>query len=163
MSLHLRAAQTATTLAAALFLTLVGPAVGQNVVSDLPLGDGGKERIVFTSPANPAAVLVMFSGGDGTVEIADTGTIYRYGGNFLMRTRPLWLAQGFAVGILVRPITLRSTNSGIPTPMPMRSAAPSNSLEPKSACPSGLSAPALERWALPMAPPISRVRWRVWC
>jgi len=31
------------------------------------------------------------AGRDGTVEIADSGTIYRYSGNFLLRTRPLWL------------------------------------------------------------------------
>jgi len=43
------------------------------------------------------------AGGDGTVEIADSGTIYRYSGNFLLRTRPLWLAQGFAVEILGAP------------------------------------------------------------
>jgi hypothetical protein len=34
------------------------------------------------------------AGGDGTLEIADSGTIYRYSGNFLLRTRPLWFAQG---------------------------------------------------------------------
>jgi hypothetical protein len=103
LRLPLRAALTAKALAAAFLLAIVEPAAAQNVVSDLPLAGGGSERVVFTSPANPAAILVMFAGGDGTVEIADTGTIYRYAGNFLMRTRPLWLAQGFAVEILGAP------------------------------------------------------------
>jgi hypothetical protein len=101
--LPLRAALTGTALAGAFLLALVEPAAAQNVVSDIPLAGGGGERVVFTSPANPAAVLVMFAGGDGTVEIADSGTIYRSSSNFLMRTRPLWLAQGFAVEILGAP------------------------------------------------------------
>jgi hypothetical protein len=45
----------------------------------------------------------MFAGGEGTVEITDSGTIGRYSGNFLLRTQPLWLQQGFAVGILAAP------------------------------------------------------------
>jgi pimeloyl-ACP methyl ester carboxylesterase len=101
--LPLRAALTGTALAGAFLLASVQPAATQNVVSDIPLAGGGSERVVFTSPANPAAILVMFSGGDGIVEIADSGTIYRSSGNFLMRTRPLWLAQGFAVEILGAP------------------------------------------------------------
>jgi hypothetical protein len=66
-----------TALAAVLLLAPGEPAVAQNVVSDLPLAGGGKERVAFASPADPAAMLVMFAGGDGTVEIADSGTIYR--------------------------------------------------------------------------------------
>jgi pimeloyl-ACP methyl ester carboxylesterase len=103
LRLALRAVLTATVLGAAFLLALVEPAATQNVVSDLPLAGGGIERVVFTSPANPNAILVMFAGGDGTVEIADSGTIYRHAGNFLLRTRPLWLAQGFAVEILGAP------------------------------------------------------------
>lgn len=94
---------TTTSLAAALLLALGQVAAAQNVVSDLPLAGGGNERVVFTSPTNPAAILLMFAGGDGTVEITDSGTIGRYAGNFLLRTRPLWLAQGFAVEILGAP------------------------------------------------------------
>jgi hypothetical protein len=94
---------TEMVLAAAFLLALGEPVAAQNVVSDLPLVGGGSERIVFTSPPNPAAILVMFAGGDGTVEIADNGTIDRYAGNFLVRTQPLWLAQGFAVEILGAP------------------------------------------------------------
>lgn len=103
MGLPPRAALTGTALAAAFLLALVEPAAAQKVVSDIPLAGGASERVVFTSPANPAAILVMFAGGDGTVEIADSGKIGRYAGNFLLRTQPLWLAQGFAVEILGAP------------------------------------------------------------
>ena len=60
-------------------------------------------EFMFTSPSNPVAILVMLAGGDGTVDIADTGTIDRHAGNFLVRTQRLWLAQGFAVEILGAP------------------------------------------------------------
>jgi hypothetical protein len=104
VGLPFRAALTGTALAAGfLLLGVIEPAVAQHVVTDLPLSGSGSERVVFTSPANPAAILVMFAGGDGTVEIADSGTIGRYVGNFLLRTRPLWLEQGFAVEILGAP------------------------------------------------------------
>jgi pimeloyl-ACP methyl ester carboxylesterase len=96
-------ALTEMALAAAFLLALSEPVAAQNVVSDLPLVGGRSERVVFTSPSNPAAILVMFAGGDGTVDIADTGTIDRHAGNFLVRTQPLWLAQGFAVEILGAP------------------------------------------------------------
>ena len=98
----LRAALTGTALAATFLLAVVEPAVAQNVVSDIALAGGGSERVGFTSPANPSAILVMFAGGNGTVEIADSGTIGNTG-NFLLRTQPLWLAQGFAVEILGAP------------------------------------------------------------
>jgi len=75
LRLALRAVLTATVLGAAFLLALVEPAATQNVVSDLPLAGGGIERVVFTSPANPTAILVMFAGGDGTVEIADSATM----------------------------------------------------------------------------------------
>lgn len=54
----------------AFLLALGKPAGAESIVSDIPLAGGGSERVSFTSPANPAAILVMFSGGDGTVEIA---------------------------------------------------------------------------------------------
>lgn len=67
----------------------------KNIVSDLRLADGGNQRVLFTSSGSPAAIMVMFVGGEGTVEIRDSGTIGQYAGNFLLRTQPLWLEQGF--------------------------------------------------------------------
>jgi hypothetical protein len=78
-------------------------AAAQNVVSDLRLADGGNQRVVFASRGSPTAIMVMFAGGEGTVEIRDSGTIGQYAGNFLLRTQPLWLEQGFAVEILAAP------------------------------------------------------------
>ena len=53
----LRAALTGTALAATFLLAVVEPAVAQNVVSDIALAGGGSERVVFTSPENPTAIL----------------------------------------------------------------------------------------------------------
>jgi hypothetical protein len=54
----LRAALTGTALAATFLLAVVEPAVAQNVVSDIALAGGDSERVVFTSPANPTAILL---------------------------------------------------------------------------------------------------------
>jgi len=78
LRLPFRAALTGTALAAAFLLALGGSAETQNIVSDLRLADGDSERVVFTSPANPTAILVMFAGGEGTVEIAGSGMIGKY-------------------------------------------------------------------------------------
>jgi pimeloyl-ACP methyl ester carboxylesterase len=78
-------------------------ASAQGVVADLPLPGGGEERVVFVGPANPSETLVMLAGGDGIVEIDSSGYIGRLGGNFLLRTRALWLETGVAVEILGPP------------------------------------------------------------
>jgi pimeloyl-ACP methyl ester carboxylesterase len=87
--------------AAALILaSLTAPASAQSNVADVPLADGGSERVLFAGSPSPTAILIMLAGGDGVLEISDSGTITRLGGNFLLRTRALWLGQGFAVVIL---------------------------------------------------------------
>jgi hypothetical protein len=57
--------------------------------SALPPARYKKQRISFSCADEVRA------GGDGTVEIADSGTIYRYSGNFLLPTRPLWTMCGY--------------------------------------------------------------------
>ena len=52
--------------------------------------------MLFDGPANPRATLLMFAGGDGDVSFNAAGQIVRVNSNFLLRTRPLWLARGFA-------------------------------------------------------------------
>ena len=61
--------------AIAALTALARPAVAQDVVFDSPLDDDRSERVLLSSPANPAATLVMFAGGEGTVEITDSGKI----------------------------------------------------------------------------------------
>lgn len=88
----------------ALSFGLIGfaqPISAQGTVADIPLASGGSERVLFASPANPRAILIMFPGGSGIVDIGADGTSSNR--NFLVRTLPLWLAQGFAVAILGSP------------------------------------------------------------
>ncbi len=90
--------------AVVLSLGLIGfaqPMSAQGIAADIPLASGGSQRVLFASPANPRAVLIMFPGGSGIVDISAGGTSTNR--NFLVRTLPLWLVQGFAVEILGSP------------------------------------------------------------
>jgi len=85
-------------------IALIGsapPVSAQNFATDIPLPSGGSERVLLAAPANPRAILVMFPGGSGIVDISASGTTTNR--NFLVRTLPLWVAQGFAVEILGAP------------------------------------------------------------
>ena len=90
-------------LAVAAGMLLMGPATGETLVTDLPLQDGGSQRVLYAAPANPRAALVMLPGGNGMVEIGNDGSIRRMGQNFLLRTLPLWQAHGFAVAVITPP------------------------------------------------------------
>ena len=86
------------------FLALIGlalPLSAQNFATDIPLLSGGSERVLFAAPAAPRAILIMFPGGAGTIEISANRTTTNR--NFLVRTLPLWVAQGFAVEIVGSP------------------------------------------------------------
>jgi hypothetical protein len=90
-------------LAVAITLSwLCRPALAQAIAADIPL-ETGSERVLFAGPANPRAILIMLPGGDGIVEIGNTAAGGRLANNFLVRTLPLWLGQGFAVEILGSP------------------------------------------------------------
>jgi hypothetical protein len=80
-----------------------GRAAAQRATADIPLASGGTERVLFAGASNPAAILLMLPGGEGIVDIADDAAGGRGAANFLVRTLPLWLGQGFAVVILGSP------------------------------------------------------------
>jgi hypothetical protein len=62
----------------------------------LDVGSGGLTlKVLFMMPpAHPRAAVVMFPGGDGRIRLGDGGAIGS-AGNFLIRTRDLWLQRGF--------------------------------------------------------------------
>lgn len=84
-------------VSASLAFALVGSARAASAV-DLPASGGGKQRVLYLQPANPVAALIMFPGGDGVIKLGSDGTPLA-GGNFLVRTRDSWVAQGMAVAI----------------------------------------------------------------
>jgi hypothetical protein len=71
------------------------PAIAQTVVQDI-----GGTQVLFSGSASPRAIVFVFAGGDGTVAFNTAGQVTHMGSNFLMRTQPLWLAQGFAFATL---------------------------------------------------------------
>jgi len=93
-------------LVAIVLACLTVSASAQSVVQDIPTAGGGTEQVLFAGPASPRAILVMLAGGDGTVSFNASGQIAHMNGNFLMRTEPLWLAQGFAFVTIASPSSL---------------------------------------------------------
>jgi pimeloyl-ACP methyl ester carboxylesterase len=65
-------------------------------VSDLGLPGDSVERVLYLSAAPSSATVVLLPGGNGVISIDSTGGVAP-GGNFLVRTRALWVAQGFNV------------------------------------------------------------------
>jgi dienelactone hydrolase len=64
------------------------------------------QRILLLQPAAQAqaakAAVILFAGGDGGIQIEADGTIKR-SGNFLVRSRELFAAQGLAVAVIDAP------------------------------------------------------------
>src|ERR1700756_4786800 len=84
-------------------MLLIGLAAADTLVTDLPLEEVGSQRLLYASPENPRAALIMLPGGNGMVEFGMDGSIRNMGESFLLRTLPLWQAQGFAVVVLSPP------------------------------------------------------------
>src|SRR5436305_14997110 len=84
-------------------IALGSPAAAEPTIIELPLEDGDIQRVLFISPANPSAALIMLPGGNGMVEFGPGGTFRQMGDSFLLRTLPLWQEQGFAIAVLSSP------------------------------------------------------------
>ena len=64
------------------------PAAAEPTVAELPLESGGIQRVLFVSPANPSAALIMLPGGSGMVDFDPGGMFRQLGNSFLLRTLP---------------------------------------------------------------------------
>ena len=76
--------------------SLNGAPVAGERAFDIPLDDGGHQRVLYASPPHPRGTIIMLPGGAGDVGIERDGNI-RHGYNFVVRTRSLWAARGYAV------------------------------------------------------------------
>jgi len=66
-------------------------------VVDLPTRPGVVERVLVEQPEKPpAAVLVLMTGGSGRLGIYENGSLRNHG-NFLVRSRALFVQHGYAV------------------------------------------------------------------
>ncbi|MDT8990514.1 alpha/beta hydrolase [Curvibacter sp. APW13] len=72
-------------------------------VVDLPTRPGVSQRLLVLAPESPKAVVVNFAGGHGGLQISPTGTLGWGEGNFVVRTRKLWVEQGLAVLVIDAP------------------------------------------------------------
>lgn len=91
-------------LAASLLWPLV-PATAQVAlkVVDIPTRPGVSQRMVVLSPPDPKAVVVLFAGGHGGLQIGSNGAFKWGSGNFLVRSRQLFADQGLVVAVINAP------------------------------------------------------------
>lgn len=73
---------------------------------NIPLADGNQQRVLFVAAPHPKATIIMLPGGTGDVGLSRDGAI-AHNDNFVVRTRNLWVARGYAVLI---PDTVDHTN-----------------------------------------------------
>ncbi|MEI9983941.1 MAG: alpha/beta hydrolase [Aliidongia sp.] len=76
-------------------LETAGGVEGERVF-DLPLPNGDQQRVLYAAPPRPSATIVMLPGGAGDVGVERNGDV-RHDDNFVVRTRALWAARGYAV------------------------------------------------------------------
>lgn len=60
-------------------------------------------RLLVGMPLSPVAVVVLFAGGHGSMNIRDDGAFGWGGGNFLVRSRKLFQKQGMATAVIDAP------------------------------------------------------------
>ena len=72
-------------------------------VIDVPSRAGVTQRLLLLQPANAKAAVILFAGGDGGVLITPDGTLGGLRGNFLVRSRAAFAAQGLAVAVIDAP------------------------------------------------------------
>lgn len=77
-------------------------------VVDVPTRAGVTQRILLLETDNAKASVILFAGGDGGIQIAPDGSIRR-SGNFLVRSRDLFAAQGLNVAVIDAPSDRQQT------------------------------------------------------
>lgn len=81
-------------------LAAVATSDDQGMVHDIPLANGGHQRVLYLPAASRMrGAIVMFPGGAGDVGIKKNGDM-EHGDNFVVRTRDLWRDKGYAVVIV---------------------------------------------------------------
>lgn len=89
------------------FVSTAWSQVTQRVV-DIPTRPGVTQRVVLLSPEHPKAAVILFVGGHGGLQVDSGGSFKWGGGNFLVRARDRFAAQGLLVAIVDVPSDRRS-------------------------------------------------------
>ena len=97
-------------LAAGMAALAWGPALGVEAqvqvkvqVHDLPTRPGVTQRLLLLSPPEPRAVVLLFPGGHGGLQLDLDGGMRWGEGNFLVRSRQRFAERGLAVAVLDAP------------------------------------------------------------
>lgn len=72
-------------------------------VVDIPSRPGVTQRFLYATPPHAKAAVILFAGGHGGLSIKEDGSLGWGGGNFLVRSRDLFVAQGLAVAVIDKP------------------------------------------------------------
>ena len=70
---------------------------------DIPTRAGVTQRFLYAAPPNARAVVVLFTGGNGALQITETGELRSGAGNFLVRNRQRFAQEGLAVIVVDSP------------------------------------------------------------
>jgi pimeloyl-ACP methyl ester carboxylesterase len=95
-------------IGAALALTLLLAAAGSVQAASSRLVSiktprGVKQAFILITPDKPVASVILFAGGHGGLGLKSASSMAWGAGNFLVRTRDLFAAQGFAVAVVDAP------------------------------------------------------------
>lgn len=72
-------------------------------VIDIPTRANVTQRMIVLSPLNPKAIVVLFAGGHGGLQISPQGDMGWGKGNFLVRTSQVFAQQGFITVVIDAP------------------------------------------------------------
>ena len=72
-------------------------------VVDVPTRPGVTQRFVYLAPQHPIATVILFAGGQGGLQISAEGEFKGGGGNFLVRSRQLFVEHALAVAVVDAP------------------------------------------------------------
>jgi dienelactone hydrolase len=76
--------------------------ITQSVV-DIPTRPEVTQRFLLLRPEQPKAAVILFAGGHGGLQIQPDGSFVWGAGNFLVRTREMFAAQGLLVAVVDAP------------------------------------------------------------
>jgi dienelactone hydrolase len=87
------------------FLVFGSPAYAllTQTVVDIPTRPGVTQRFLLLRPEQPKAAVILFAGGHGGLQIQPDGSFLWGAGNFLVRTREMFAAQGLLTAVVDAP------------------------------------------------------------
>ena len=72
-------------------------------VVDVPSRPGITQRILVITPDKAKAAVILFAGGDGGLTLEADGRIPKLSGNFLLRSRQMFVDQGLTTVVIDAP------------------------------------------------------------